>query len=90
MFSFGPGSQRATTALRIRGWICLLLLGVFEAPCYPANSRILSNWFPQSERARATGYEVVDDKALPGHERVFIFDPFGNRLEFLKPVEGEG
>ncbi len=29
-----------------------------------------------------------EDKALPGHERVFIFDPFGNRLEFLKPLEG--
>lgn len=38
-------------------------------------------------RARAAGYEVVDDQALPGHERVFIFDPFGNRLEFLRPVE---
>jgi catechol 2,3-dioxygenase-like lactoylglutathione lyase family enzyme len=39
-------------------------------------------------RARAAGYEVVDDRALPGHERVFIFDPFGNRLEFLRPLEG--
>jgi catechol 2,3-dioxygenase-like lactoylglutathione lyase family enzyme len=37
-------------------------------------------------RARAAGYEVVDDAALPGHERVFIFDPFGNRLEFLRPL----
>jgi ACS family D-galactonate transporter-like MFS transporter len=30
-------------------------LGVAEAPCYPCNSRILATWFPQSERARATG-----------------------------------
>lgn len=30
-------------------------LGIAEAPCYPANSRILNMWFPQSERARATG-----------------------------------
>ncbi|MBS1200638.1 MAG: D-galactonate transporter DgoT [Proteobacteria bacterium] len=29
-------------------------LGVAEAPCFPANSRILSSWFPQHERARAT------------------------------------
>ena len=28
-------------------------IGVFEAPCFPANSRILATWFPQSERARA-------------------------------------
>jgi MFS transporter, ACS family, D-galactonate transporter len=30
-------------------------LGVAEAPCYPTNSRVLSTWFPQHERARATG-----------------------------------
>ncbi|TAK10549.1 MAG: MFS transporter [Acidobacteria bacterium] len=30
-------------------------VGVFEAPCFPANSRILASWFPQSERARANG-----------------------------------
>jgi len=37
-------------------------------------------------RARSEGLEVVDDADLPGHERVFIFDPFGNRLEFLRPL----
>jgi catechol 2,3-dioxygenase-like lactoylglutathione lyase family enzyme len=37
-------------------------------------------------RARAAGYEVVDDDLLPGHERIYIYDPFGNRLEFLRPV----
>jgi ACS family D-galactonate transporter-like MFS transporter len=30
-------------------------VGVFEAPCFPANSRILATWFPQHERARANG-----------------------------------
>jgi ACS family D-galactonate transporter-like MFS transporter len=30
-------------------------LGVAEAPCFPTNSRILGVWFPQHERARATG-----------------------------------
>lgn len=29
-------------------------LGIAEAPCFPTNSRILSTWFPQHERARAT------------------------------------
>ena len=28
-------------------------LGVAEAPCFPANSRVLGSWFPQAERARA-------------------------------------
>ena len=34
-------------------------LGVAEAPCYPCNSRILSTWFPQTERAKATGVYSV-------------------------------
>jgi len=42
-----------------------------------------------AERARAAGYEVVDDDLLEGFERIYIHDPFGNRLEFLKPLEGE-
>jgi hypothetical protein len=39
-----------------------LALGVAEAPCYPCNSRVLSTWFPQDERARANSvsFDVVD------------------------------
>jgi catechol 2,3-dioxygenase-like lactoylglutathione lyase family enzyme len=37
-------------------------------------------------RAKAAGYDVIEDELLPGHDRVFIHDPFGNRLEFLRPV----
>lgn len=33
--------------------VARLGLGVCEAPCFPANSRILAHWFPQNERARA-------------------------------------
>jgi ACS family D-galactonate transporter-like MFS transporter len=36
-----------------------LALGIAEAPAYPCNSRILSIWFPQAERARATGVYSV-------------------------------
>ena len=42
-----------------------------------------------ADRARAAGYEVVDDDLLEGHERIYIYDPFGNRLEFLRPLGGE-
>ena len=37
-------------------------------------------------RARDAGYEVIDDDLLEGHERIYIYDPFGNRLEFLRPL----
>lgn len=35
------------------GW--RLSLGLFESPCFPANSNIVGAWFPRSERARAVG-----------------------------------
>lgn len=36
-------------------------LGVSEAPCFPTNSRVVSTWFPQAERARATGVYTVGE-----------------------------
>jgi ACS family D-galactonate transporter-like MFS transporter len=38
---------------------CRLGLGAAEAPCFPANSRVLSTWFPQTERARANSVYAV-------------------------------
>jgi hypothetical protein len=29
---------------------------------------------------------VVDDEPLEGYERVYVFDPFGNRLELMEPL----
>jgi ACS family D-galactonate transporter-like MFS transporter len=34
-------------------------IGAAEAPCFPANSRILVSWFPQRERARANSVYSV-------------------------------
>ncbi|OTP71735.1 MFS transporter [Caballeronia sordidicola] len=36
-------------------------LGVSEAPCFPVNSRVVATWFPQHERARATGIYTVGE-----------------------------
>lgn len=38
---------------------CRMALGFFEAPCFPANSRVLNSWFPQHERARANSIYAV-------------------------------
>ncbi|MEY2469567.1 MAG: hypothetical protein QOF21_2265 [Actinomycetota bacterium] len=35
--------------------------------------------------ARDAGCEVIDDDPMPGHDRIYVFDPFGNRLEFIAP-----
>jgi ACS family D-galactonate transporter-like MFS transporter len=36
-------------------------LGVAEAPCFPVNSRVIGAWFPQHERAGATGVYSVGE-----------------------------
>ena len=37
-------------------------------------------------RASAAGFKTQFDDDLDGFERVYLYDPFGNRLEFLKPL----
>ena len=37
-----------------------------------------------AERFRAAGVEVIDDKLLPRYDRIYVADPFGNRLELLE------
>lgn len=32
---------------------CRMAIGVFEAPSYPCNNKIITSWFPESERASA-------------------------------------
>ncbi|MEG3085989.1 MFS transporter [Sphingomonas sp. PB4P5] len=59
LFTLLHGAVSSVTAL-----VALRLgLGVAEAPCYPCNSRVLSMWFPQQERARANGVYAVGQYA---------------------------
>jgi len=37
-------------------------------------------------RLREVGIDAVPDELLQGHRRVYVSDPFGNRLEFVEPV----
>jgi catechol 2,3-dioxygenase-like lactoylglutathione lyase family enzyme len=37
-------------------------------------------------RLRAASVEIVDDEPLAGYERVYVCDPFGNRLELMERV----
>jgi len=38
------------------------------------------------ESLRAGGHPVVDDEPLEGYERVYVSDPFGNRIELMEPT----
>jgi catechol 2,3-dioxygenase-like lactoylglutathione lyase family enzyme len=37
------------------------------------------------ERFEGVGIEIVEDEPLPGYERFYVADPFGNRVEVLSP-----
>jgi catechol 2,3-dioxygenase-like lactoylglutathione lyase family enzyme len=37
------------------------------------------------ERLRQAGVDVLDD-TLEGYDRVYVADPFGNRLELMEPL----
>jgi catechol 2,3-dioxygenase-like lactoylglutathione lyase family enzyme len=38
------------------------------------------------EKCRAAGYEVVSDEPLEGYHRIYVYDPFGNRIELMEPA----
>jgi len=63
-----------------------LLLGVGEAPAYPANAKIVSEWFPRRERAFATsifdsGNRVGTALSLPIVSAIIA--QFGWRMSFV-------
>lgn len=39
------------------------------------------------QRIIASGTEVVDDEPLPGANRFYVSDPFGNRIELLEWIK---
>jgi catechol 2,3-dioxygenase-like lactoylglutathione lyase family enzyme len=38
------------------------------------------------ERCRTRGFDILDDAPLPAYDRVFLSDPFGNRLELMEKL----
>src|SRR5262245_23352126 len=38
------------------------------------------------QRLREADMEVIDDDLLPGYDRAYVIDPFGNRLELMEPT----
>ena len=38
-----------------------------------------------SKKLKSFGYRVQDDEAMEGFDRIYVEDPFGNRIEFMQP-----
>ena len=66
-----------------------LHLGV-EEPFQPARKAhpgiLVEDLDEVVHRLTEAGYEAEPDELFPGYRRVYSFDPFGNRLEFLEPI----
>jgi catechol 2,3-dioxygenase-like lactoylglutathione lyase family enzyme len=83
----------ATMAARGGGWFergeLRIHLGV-EGDFRPARKAhpalVVSDLRALSARLRAAGHPCREDRELEGHERVFVDDPFGNRIELLEPT----
>ncbi|MDE8342379.1 MAG: MFS transporter [Acidocella sp.] len=58
--------------------VARLGLGVFEAPCFPANSNIVGKWFPRSERGRAIGVYTAAEYVGLGFLSPLLFLLLGN------------
>jgi MFS transporter, ACS family, D-galactonate transporter len=74
----------ATGFASLFGW--RLSLGLFEAPCFPANNNIVGAWFPRAERARAIGVYTSAEYVALGFASpllLWLLDAHGWRALFL-------
>ncbi|MDR6412275.1 glyoxalase [Paraburkholderia terricola] len=46
---------------------------------------LVDNLSDMTVKFRHSGVEMFTDNPIVGFERVFVFDPFGNRVELLEP-----
>ena len=52
-----------------------------------AHPALLVHDLPSLVKAlRDAGVELVDDEPLEGYDRIYAYDPFGNRLELMEPL----
>lgn len=83
-----PEALAARSGLWYRCGSQMLHLGV-EADFSPAHKAhpalLISDLAALRERLQALGSSIVDDELLPGFDRFYTEDPFGNRLECLWP-----
>jgi catechol 2,3-dioxygenase-like lactoylglutathione lyase family enzyme len=79
-----PEPLRARGGCWFRAGSSELHVGV-EDPFVPANKAhpgfVVDDLAALAVRLRAEGIEVTPDDSIPGVERAYVADPFGNRLE---------
>jgi len=84
-----PANLAPRGGVWFRGGNLRLHLGVDRDfhPAGKAHPAILVRGLAElASRCRDAGFPPVTDEPLAGFDRVYVFDPFGNRLELLEPV----
>jgi ubiquinone/menaquinone biosynthesis C-methylase UbiE len=87
-----PATLAARGGLWFRCGAQALHLGVedeFRPPRKAHPALLVSDLAALRERLRAIGSPVIEDDLLPGFDRFYTEDPFGNRLECLWPQAGQ-
>jgi len=55
-------------------------------PARKAHVALLVADLPElQEKLRASGYALKEDESLAGYHRIYVDDPFGNRIELMEP-----
>ena len=75
-----------------RGGPVMLHLGVppeFHAARMAHPAILVEDLAPIRERCEAAGHAIEAALDLPGFQRFHVYDPFGNRLEFMQAERSE-
>jgi catechol 2,3-dioxygenase-like lactoylglutathione lyase family enzyme len=86
-----PANLAARGGVWFRGGALRLHLGVDAnfRPAKKAHPAILVRGLTDlAARCAAAGFPPVTDEPLAGFDRVYVSDPFGNRIELLEPRQG--
>ena len=88
-----PANLAVRGGVWFKGGALRLHLGV-EADFRPAKKAhpalLVTGLTDLAERCRLAGYPPVTDEPLAGFDRVYVSDPFGNRLELVEPISDPG
>jgi catechol 2,3-dioxygenase-like lactoylglutathione lyase family enzyme len=86
-----PANLAARGGVWFRGGALRLHLGVEVdfRPAKKAHPALLVRGLPElAARCTAAGFAPVTDEPLDGFDRLYVSDPFGNRVELLEPRRG--
>jgi catechol 2,3-dioxygenase-like lactoylglutathione lyase family enzyme len=84
-----PANLAKRGGVWFEGGTLRLHLGV-EADFRPAKKAhpalLVRNLAALTQHLQRSGVSVVTDEPLEGYDRIYVSDPFGNRIELLEPV----